>query len=138
MDFHSGIGGTATINGTELPVTGWDVDPSIEIVNFRNSKTDEFSVKEGTFKDATFTIRFDWDFDDNPFAAPIDVDLGTVLTNVRLWLRGGGAGGTGNYWHFPLAIATGTPQSLETEGKITTSINATNSGAFGRPGNPVT
>jgi hypothetical protein len=137
MEFHSGIASTASVGGTELPSTGWDVDPTIEIVNFRNSKTDAYSLKEGTFKDVTFTIRVDYDFDANPFQAPVSIDVGTILSNVRLYLQGGGSGGTGDFWHFPTAIVTGTPQSVETEGKISTTINATNSGEWGRPGSPV-
>lgn len=133
MTFNSGKESTATIEGTELPTTEWSVDPSVEIVRFLNSKTDDYAIKKPTFKDCTFTITIDWDFDSNPFQTPTTLNIGTELTNVRLYLNGVAS----EYWHFPTAIVVGTPQSTSTEGKIVTTINCENSGEFGIPGSPV-
>lgn len=124
--FHAGNQGTATINAVELAVVSWSVDPSVEIARFRNSKTAGFTVKEATWKEATFSIEVDWDFDLNPFAA---VGLGTTVTNVKLFLRGTG----GQFWLFPSAIVVGTPQRTEVDGKVTTTINLENSGTFTAP-----
>lgn len=135
MELHSGKTGTVTIaSGTstvELPITNWNVDPTTEIVNFRNSKTGNYSVKESTFKDCTFSVAFDHDFDENPFAAPLSLDPGDELTNVKLFLNGGTSGTS--FWLFPSAIVVGTPQTLEIEGKINTTINAEANGAWTKP-----
>jgi len=128
-DFRSGKTGTATINGTELAVTDWSVTPGVEIVRFRNSRTGTYDQKEGTFRDASGTISFDYDFDQSPWGAPLSLEEGDTVTNVRLYLNGT----SGPYWEFPSAVITGTPQSLSTAGKITTSINFENSGVFTRP-----
>lgn len=136
MTLHSGKGGTATIaNGTntvELPVTGWNVDPTTEIQRFRNSKTGNYSVKENTFKDCTFSIRTDLDFDGSIFlTAGLNIQPGDLLTNVKLFLNGGSSG-TG-FWLFSSAIVVGTPQSLEVDGRIETTINGEASGSWTKP-----
>src|SRR4051794_39671787 len=125
MTFHSGVGGTATIGGTELPVTDWSTDPTVEIVPFRNSKTGSFSVKEATYKDANFSIGVDYDFDSNPFAVAGGITIGTILSTVKLPLRGAGTGGTAPFWLFPSAIVVSTPQRLEVNGRVTTTFNIT-------------
>jgi hypothetical protein len=132
MEFHSGVNASAKIGVTELATTNWSVDPAIDIVNFRNSKTDAYSVKETTFKNCTGTIDVDFDFDDNPFTAATPLVLGTVLTDLKLYVDD--VADNTLYWHFPLAIVTSTPQSAPTEGKITTSIRFENSGIFYPPG----
>lgn len=131
MQFHSGKGGTVTIGGTELPITEWSVDPSVEIQRFHNSKTGDFAVKEGTFKDCPFTITLDFDLDENPFQTPITVQAGEEISTVKLILPPDAA--TGKFWLFPVAVVVGTPQSLAVEGKITTTINCENSGTFSYP-----
>lgn len=133
MTFHSGKESTATVAGTELPTTEWSVDPSIDIQRFLNSKTDDYAVKEGTFKDCPFTISCDYDFDANPFQAPTAITIGTILTNVRLYVNGT----SGDYWHFPSAIVVSTPMTTGTESKPTLTFNCENSGQFGYPGSPV-
>lgn len=123
--FHAGNGGTATVNSVELAVKGWSVDPSVEVARFRNSKTAGYTVKETTWKEATFSIDVDWDFDLNPFAA---LGLGSTVTNVKLFLRA-----AGQFWLFPSAIVVSEPQSLEVNGEIVTRINLENSGTFTAP-----
>lgn len=135
MTFHSGKGGTATIaSGTstvELPVTNWSVDPKTDMAQFKNSKTGNYAKKESTFQDCDFTIGFDYDFDANVFAVPLSLDPGDKLTDVKLYLNGGTSGTA--FWAFPSAIITGTPQSLEVDGKIATTLNATADGAWTKP-----
>jgi hypothetical protein len=139
MTFHSGKGGTATFTpaggGTsvvELPITNWSVDPKTEMVNFRNSKTGNYSKKEATFKDCDFTIGLDYDFDGSVFAAPISLNEGDVLTGVHLYLGPTGTTST-SFWLFPSAIVLGTPQTLEVDGKIGTTINCTADGTWTPP-----
>lgn len=133
MTFHSGIQSTAKVADVELPTTKWNVDPKVEIVEFKNSKTGTFAQKEATYQDCPFTIEVDYDFDANPFGVTPGLKVGTVLTDVKLYLRGT----AGDYWDFPTSIVVGTPQSVESEGKVTTTINCTNSGPYGYPGTPV-
>lgn len=133
MTFHSGVGGTATIGGTELPVTDWSVDPTVEIVPFRNSKTGSYSVKEATYKDVNASIGVDYDFDSSPYSVAGGITIGTVLSNVKLHLRGAGSGGTSPFWNLPSAIVVSTPQRLEVNGRIVTTINVTGSGSFTYP-----
>lgn len=135
MTFHSGNQGTATINGVELPVTAWSTTPAVDIIRFANSKTGGFRKKEATYKDADFTIEVDYDFDANPFAVAPGLTVGTVVTNIKLFLRGSpiGAPTAQPYWNFPSAIVTTTPQRLENEGKITTSFSFTADGTFSPP-----
>jgi hypothetical protein len=124
--FHAGNTGTVTIGATELAVTGWAVDPSAEVARFRNSKTGGYTAKEVTWKEATFTIDVDYDFDANPFTT---LGFGTNVTNVKLYLHGA----TSPFWNFPKAIVVGTPQRTEVDGKITTTFNLENDGTFSTP-----
>lgn len=133
MTFHSGIASTATVNGTELPSTRWTVEPRVDIVEFKNSKTDAYAQKEATFKSCDFTIDLDYDFDANPFLVGPGLTIGTKLTDVKLYMQGGGTGGSGSYWSFPSAIITGTPMTSENEGKVTVTLNCTNDGTFSPP-----
>lgn len=133
MQLYSGKDGAVTIAGSEPPITQWSVNPTNELQAFRNSLSGNYTIVEPTFKDATFEINIDYDFDNNPFASPINIDIGTELTQVKLFLHGK----TGDYWHFPKAVVTSTPQELVVDGKITTRLQCRASAAFGRPGNPV-
>jgi hypothetical protein len=134
MTFHSGTGGTVTIGGVELPVTSWSVDPSVEIVPFRNSKSGGYSIKEPTYKDANFTVEVDFDYDANPFAVAGGLTIGTTVSAVKLFLRGAGTVPTAQpYWSFPSAIIVSTPQRNETNGRLTTTFNMTANGAFTYP-----
>ena len=128
-DFRSGKNGKATVNGTELAITRWAVDPTTEIARFRNSRTGGFDQKDGQFQNATFSIGIDYDFDQSPFGAPLNITAGTQLTDVRLYLDTT----TGPHWYFPSAIVTGIPQSLDVGGRIETTINGENDGTFSPP-----
>jgi hypothetical protein len=130
MTNHSGKDGTATINGAEIPLTGWSVNPTSDIVGFRNSKTGKFTKRETTFKDLTFSIDLDFDFDANPFAVGVGLIPGAALTNVKLYLNGV----AGLFHNIPEAIVTGTPQSLTVEGKIITRVNGVTNGTYALAG----
>jgi hypothetical protein len=132
MEFHSGVNGSAKIGATEVATVGWSVDPSVDEVVFRNSKTDAYSVIETTFKQCTGTIDADFDFDANIFTDASPLTLGAELTDLKLYLDD--VNDATMYWHFPIAVVLSTPQSVATEGKITTSIRFRNSGIFYPPG----
>lgn len=138
-DFHSGKDGTAFVGANEMAVTGWSMNPTTEIQRFRNSLTNGATRKEVTFSDGTGTITVDHDFEDSPFEAPISIAVGSRLTDVKLYLRksDGAAFDTEPYWDLPIILVTGTPQSLEVEGKIQTTFNFEVDGDFGYPGVPV-
>lgn len=138
MEFHSGIGGAATFvraggtNVVELAITNWNFDPKVDIVPFRNSKTGNYSKKEATYHDADGSMTFDFDFDDNPFATPVSLSEGDNITDVKLFLGPSGTNST-LFWLIPSAIVTGTPQTLEVDGKIGTVVNFTADGAWTPP-----
>jgi hypothetical protein len=138
----SGFTGTAYINGaatsgggigsgTELPVVGWDVNPSATVLRYMNSLTGNHPAKATTFSDCDFSIEIDWDATNQPFstAAPaLAINVTTVLTNVHLTHK------TGQDWFFPSAIVIGAPQTLRREGKIVTRLQCTSNGAWTAPG----
>lgn len=147
MQFRSGKLGTATINGNgvsnEIPLISWDVEPSVDIVMFRNSKTGNFPYREATFFDATVSLVLDVDFDAYPFAAPTNLYVGQLLSPVFLYLRQPAGPSTfgGDFWRFPKVgapasaglIVQSTPMSLSIDGKVGTSVTCVASGPFQYP-----
>ncbi len=132
MEFHSGVNASAKIGIVELATTNWSVDPSVDEVVFRNSKTNEYSVIETTFKQCTGTVDVDYDFDANVFTAATPLTIGAQITDLKLYLDD--VADSTLFWLFPIAVILSTPQSVSTEGKITTSIRFRNSGIFYPPG----
>ena len=130
MTFHSGKDGKTTVNGNEVPITDWSVDPMATLVDFKNSKTGLFPKREATFRDATVSLGIDFDFDANPFAAPISITPGTTLTNTKLYLNGL----AGLFHNFASLVVEGTPQQLSVEGKIITRVNCRVDGTFSLAG----
>lgn len=130
MSYLSGIQGTGTINGTELPVTGWDVTPSATILEFINSKTGLHPVVQSTILRARFAIEFDFDPANQPFTSPLSIVVGSTLTSVNLYIDGTGGS---NFWNFPSALVATTPQQLRREGKVVTRIECVASGQFKAP-----
>jgi hypothetical protein len=132
--FHSGFGGTAAVGGNELPVTSWEVQPSVELTQFRNSRSGGFVLREATYKDCLVSIQLDYDFGNNPFAAPTAIVVGATLSNVNLYLHQSSAGAlNGSYWNFASLIVEGTPQQLVVDGKITTKVMCRGNGSFTYP-----
>lgn len=131
--FKSGKTGTATFNGTELAVISWEINPSTTNVNFRNSRTGSFSKIEPTFHSATGTVTIDRDFDAAFSDAPTSIVTGAVLTNLKLYL----AGTAGIFWLLPSIVVTGTPESLNVDGKIATRITFVADGTFTYPSGAV-
>lgn len=134
---RSGFTGTAVItspgaSAVELPIVGWTVGASIEVLSYKNSLTGNHSSKATTYSDSTFSLNYDWDDSNQPFASgTLNIVPGTVLTNVKLLLDG--TAGT-RFWNYPSAIVTGTPQSVVREGKITGSIQCVANGQWAAPG----
>jgi hypothetical protein len=132
--FHSGFYGTAAVNGTELPIVKWEVQPIVQLTQFRNSRSGGFIIREATFQDCAVEIDVDFDFGNNPFASPLSLTVGTTLSNVRLYLYQSTAGAMdGPFWNFSSLIVDGTPQQLVVSGNITTKIQCKGSGAFAYP-----
>jgi hypothetical protein len=132
--FHSGFYGTAALGGDELPITKWEVQPTVELTPFKNSKSGGFILREATFQDCIVEIDVDFDFANNPFASPLNINVGAVLTNVKLYLHQSSAGSLdGLFWAFSSLIVDGTPQQLIVDGTITTKILCKGSGSFTYP-----
>jgi hypothetical protein len=132
--FHSGFYGTAAVGGNELPILNWEVQPTVELQQFKNSRSGGFIIREATFKDCTVSIQLDYDFGNNPFATPFSLTIGSTITNVNLYLHQTAPGSlNGSYWSFSTLIIEGTPQQLMVDGKITTKILCKGSGSFTYP-----
>jgi hypothetical protein len=129
--FYSGFYGTAALGGSELPITQWIVQPTVELTPFKNSKSGGFIIREATFQDCAVEIDIDFDFGNNPFASSQSINVGAVLNNVKLYLHQSSAGTLdGLAWGFSSLIVDGTPQQLVVDGKITTKILCKGSGSF--------
>ncbi len=137
--FHSGFEGTATILvsavQTELALIRWDIIPTAKLVEFMNSRSGLYPVREATFRDLTGSIDIDYDFA-NPIystsAGGMNLQPGTTISQLKLYLdqtsRYSGSGlGTGSldgpYWYIASALINAMPQSLTNDGKITTRIS---------------
>jgi hypothetical protein len=129
MQFHSGVMGSATINGVELPILSWKVQPRADIVSFKNSKTGAYPQREATFKDARVELALDLDFDNYPFASSPGVVIGAAISEVKLYLHGA----SGDYWLFPSMIVESNPMDVVIDGKIATSFTALPNGSFSYP-----
>jgi hypothetical protein len=129
--FHSGAFGTAALGTNELSVTGWAVQPTAQLVEFKNSKSGGYVLREATFKDCTVSIDVDFDFGNNPFQTPYSIQPGTTLTNVMLYLYQSAAGAlNGLAWTFGSLVVESTPQKLQVDGKITTRFTAKGNGSY--------
>lgn len=131
-NWKSGRTGTATINGNEVALINWNINSTVDIVMFKNSRSGRFPKREGTFFDATVSFSVDYDFDAGIFESPISVVSGAILTNVKLFLTGGTSGT--KFHLFPLLLVQGTPQSLQIDGKIATSVNCVIDGTYSLAG----
>ncbi|MDP9175547.1 MAG: hypothetical protein M3O30_17025 [Planctomycetota bacterium] len=132
--FHSGFYGTASVAGNELPITQWEVQPTVELTQFKNSRSGGFVLREATFKDCQVAIHLDHDFGNNPFAAPFSIAVGALLSTVNLYLHQSAAGAlNGSFWSFSSLIVETTPQQLVVDGKITTKIICRGNGSFTYP-----
>jgi hypothetical protein len=133
MTFHSGFNGKATINGNEVPITLWSVNPGVRVAATDNSMSGGFMLREASGgKTASYTITLDHDFDANPFATPYGLVIGSKITNVKLFLNGT----AGLFWNFPSSVVTSTPQQAQHSGTdmIGVTVNCDSDGSFDLPG----
>jgi len=129
--FHSGSFGTAAIGTSEISITGWEVHPTAQLVEFKNSKSGGYVLREATFKDCSVTLDADFDFGNNPFASPTSIQPGATLTSVKLLLHQSAAGQLdGLAWTFTSLVVDSTPQKLQVDGRITTRFTAKGNGSY--------
>ena len=132
--FHSGSFGTAAIGSNELSITGWEVQPTAQLVEFKNSKSGGYVLREATFKDCAVVLQLEYDFGNDPFASPYSIGVGVTLSSVNLFLHQSGASTLdGPKWAFTSLVVDTTPQSLQIDGKITTRVTAKGNGSFTTP-----
>jgi hypothetical protein len=107
LNFKSGFTGTATINGTEVPLKDWTVDPAIRVAETENSLSGGFVLADFSGgKRCTFSFLIDFDYDANPYGAPLALRINQTIVQVKLFLNGT----AGIFWLFPSALVVGTPQ----------------------------
>jgi hypothetical protein len=137
QQFYSGVGGTASVGNPplELPITDWQVNPSAQTTRFRNSKSGPFDIVESNWLSATVTISIEYDFSNSPFQSPAAIQVGSRLTNVKLFLHQSSPGQLdGPAWTFGSLVVTATPQSLPMTGRnITTRLTCASDGPFTYP-----
>jgi len=137
QQFYSGVGGTASVGNPplELPITDWDVRPSAQTTRFRNSKSGPFDIVEANWLSATVTISIEYDFSSSPFQSPAAIQVGSQLTNVKLYLHQSSPGQLdGPAWTFASLVVTATPQTLPQTGRnIVTQLTCDSDGPFSYP-----
>lgn len=133
--YHSGFFGTAAVNGVELSVISWSVNPTSDIVVFKNSKTGRYPYREPTYIDVSnISIAVDYDFTQNPYQSPLTIQVGTTLASVNLYMHQTAAGSlNGPFWGFTSVVVVTTPQDLQVDGKIGTSFTCAINGPFTYP-----
>jgi hypothetical protein len=133
LNFKSGFTGTATINGTEVPLKDWTVDPAIRIAETENSLSGGFVLADFSGgKRCTFSFLIDFDYDANPYGAPLALRINQTIVQVKLFLNGT----AGIFWLFPSALVVGTPQGIAhtSAEMVNARINCMATGTFSYPG----
>lgn len=122
--FYAGFYGTAAIGANELAVTRWDVTPIVQTQEFKNSMSGPAVVRQPTFQDVSGTLDLDYDFANDPFASPPAIIVGSILTNLALYLHQSAKNALdGKKWVFPSIIIESTPMSLTVDGKVTVRVS---------------
>ena len=131
MEHASGKNSTFAVNGTSYDGKGWTVDPQAAESRTDNTSDNGYSNRIVNMKDCKFTLEFDWDVSENLMSATPNLAIGTVLTNVKLFLDE--AGSSTCYWSFPSAIVLSTPMQSKVGDTIKWTVNCANKGAFSPP-----
>lgn len=132
LQFETGFGGDALINGSTFPVISWSGQFPATALEYTNSRVGNHPVTLTTFTRANVTIEIDWALADQPFQ-PSQGSLipGTPVTNV--YLQNSATPNDG--WLITSMVIVNTPQSMQRAGKITTSIQLQiNGGTITPPG----
>jgi len=132
--YHSGFMSTAAIGTNELSTKKWTVTPTSETYKTKNSRSGPIPQYEGTFQEYRVSIELDHDFANSPFQAPISIAVGTVLTNLYLYVHQSAKGSLdGPKWSFSSFYVETTPQSAEVAGGVPGSITGYGFGTFSAP-----
>lgn len=127
----NGFLATATVNGVDPSIMSWSVDPTVGITELWSSLGGGFINVQTNFQRCTFSLVLELNFAQNPFQAPLTLQIGTAITNTKLFTHQSGFNtDDGLAWQFPAAVIISTPQRAELAGKITTSINCRANGPF--------
>lgn len=129
--FKAGFSGAATVGSAQVPVISWSVNPTVEIVEFKNSLSGVWVMRQPTFGDVSGSIVIDRDFSSNPFAGSLSLTVGTIITNLTLYeaaaTKGSPTSGDPAYT-FASVLITSTPEQVVIEGKIGISVNFAGAG----------
>lgn len=132
--YHSGFMSTAAVGTNELSCKKWTVTPQSETYKTKTSRSGVIPQYEGTFQEYRVSIELDFDFANNPFQAPISIAVGTVLTNLYLFLHQSAKSALdGPKWSFSSFYVETTPQSGEVAGGLPQTINGYGFGTFAAP-----
>lgn len=84
--FKSGYNAGLKINSNALPLVRFTITMTSEECLFANSETNNVKVPEGTYLQYMVTGTMDYDFANDPFAAPYNIAPGAQLTNAVFYL----------------------------------------------------
>lgn len=119
---HSGKGGGASINGNQLLQVGtWTISGSAPPALFMNSGINgNIATPEAAWFTYRFTMNLDYDFNNDPFAAPFNITVGTILTNLFLLLHQSAyAQGDGQKWQASSAYIDSVGQTVSIANAVT-------------------
>jgi len=134
----TGKDGRISIGGTTLALSSWSVKSDangIEFTNFtsvadRNGEPTLFYEGTTGKKTLEFTVKGMWDADENPMDDPPNLDAGSLLDTVVLYVSVTNDIG----WTIPEAIVLSTPVTNEVNGKVEFEASCKATGQFYRPG----
>lgn len=131
MNFTSGKNSRFGVNAIVYNGKGWSVDPQGSETRVDNTSDNGYSDRIVSIKDCKFTLDFEWDTSVNLMSAAPTLVIGTVLTNVYLYLDY--AGSTTVAWYLPKAIVLTTPMTAKVGDAIKWTVTGANKGTFSPP-----
>lgn len=128
-NFFSGKNGKVTVNGTELLITGWKVEPEAERHDVTHTGSSGFGNIITSIKRAKFTIEMNWNAQQNPLDDPPNLVEGATITNVKCYLDGL----TSPFWLFSSAKVLTNPVESKVGDVTKITVNCESDGSYTRP-----
>ncbi len=131
MTHTSGKNSSFAINSVSYDGKGWTVDPQGQEVRTDNTADNGYSNRIISMKDIKATLEFEFDVSANLMDTTPTLQIGTVLTGVKLFLDESGSSSV--YWSLPSAIVLSTPMQAKVGDAIKWTVTIGNKGAFAPP-----
>lgn len=125
----TGKNGKAVVNGVDMNVIKWDVNPEAQRVEVTGTRHAGHTGVIAGNRGSTFTMTMKFDAAANPLDNPPNCKAGQRITNVRLYLDGTSS----PYWSYPFAVVFKTPMSSAPNEATEISVECEADGAFYEP-----